>query len=110
MVDNDSMIYFFFLWVVFFFVVFLDLPAIDYTPITGDLSNKDFLIYVTFVFDTSLTGVKNRSKGQKVLKDYFTSSLFFQRRFLLRHFLHFIAPGAFLAPQSRQIFMYNLCF
>jgi hypothetical protein len=36
---------------------------------------------------------------------YFTISLFFQRRFLLRHFLHFTAVSAFLEPQSRQIFM-----
>jgi hypothetical protein len=41
---------------------------------------------------------------------YFTSSRFFHLRFLFLHFLHFVAVAAFLAPQSLQIFMYNLCF
>jgi hypothetical protein len=41
---------------------------------------------------------------------YFTISRFFQRRFLPLHFLHFSAVSAFRAPQSLQIFMYNLCF
>ena len=40
---------------------------------------------------------------------YFTISRFFQRRFLLRHLRHLTADPAFLAPHSRQIFMYNLC-
>ena len=41
--------------------------------------------------------------------DYFTISRFFQRRFLLRHLRHLTADPAFLTPQSRQIFIYNLC-
>jgi hypothetical protein len=41
---------------------------------------------------------------------YFTISRFFQRRFLPLHFLHFRAVSALRAPQSRQIFIYNLCF
>ena len=44
------------------------------------------------------------------LWSYLTSSLFFHRRFLLRHFLHFVALGAFLAPHSRQIFICSLFF
>lgn len=39
-----------------------------------------------------------------------TSSLFFHRRFLLWHFLHFVAVSAFRPPQSLQIFMYSLAF
>lgn len=38
-----------------------------------------------------------------IIKSYFTISLFFQRKVLLRHFLHFDAVAAFLAPHSRQI-------
>lgn len=41
---------------------------------------------------------------------YFTISLFFHRKVLLRHFLHFVAVAAFLAPHSLQILKYNLCF
>jgi hypothetical protein len=36
-------------------------------------------------------------------KDYFTISRFFQRRFLVWHFLHLTAVAAFLAPQSLHI-------
>jgi len=43
-------------------------------------------------------------------KDYFTSSLFFHRKFLLWHFRHFVAVAAFRLPQSLQIFMYSLAF
>jgi hypothetical protein len=40
---------------------------------------------------------------------YFTISRFFQRRFLPWHLRHLTADPAFRTPQSRQIFMYNLC-
>ena len=42
--------------------------------------------------------------------DYFTSSLFFHRRFLLWHLRHFVAVAAFLPPQSLQIFICNRAF
>jgi len=36
--------------------------------------------------------------------------IFFQRRFLLLHLLHFSAVGGFLAPHLRHIFTYSLLF
>ncbi len=41
-------------------------------------------------------------------KAYLLASRFFQRRFFRRHFRHFTALAEFRAPQSRQIFKYNL--
>lgn len=48
-------------------------------------------------------------KGWEV-EAYFTISRFFQRKFLPRHLRHLVAVEALVAPQSRQIFLYNLAF
>lgn len=95
---------FHFVFFAFFFAFFFD--ATICTSITAFL-NIEFSIFVTFASNPQLTQIMNNFK---LSKNYFMSSLFFQRRFLLRHFLHFTAVAAFLAPHSLHIFMYNLCF
>jgi hypothetical protein len=54
--------------------------------------------------------IANKKQLRNGKRAYFTSSLFFHRKFLLWHFLHFVAVAAFLDPQSLQIFMCNLAF